>query len=293
MPSVEYHDEISRRCQNIHAIPKMGSNELQGAGVCQPGSVPVLCYHSVDPAWESPLAMTPEGFAEHCAWLSRSRTVVPVDVLVPRAAEGRRSAGPEVAITFDDGFAAVHQHALPVLRRHRLPTAMFLVARTLHDGSVQDAPARADWLRPQPPVGPKTLSLQQVLELRDAGMQAGSHSWAHADLTTLSEAECIRDLRESRELLEDLLRQPITMLAYPYGFHSPHVRRAAAAAGYEYALALPEGPEPDGTYAVPRVGIYRRNGVMSLQVKCSRWYLGARQSRGYARRRGAAARPKG
>lgn len=235
------------------------------------------------------MAMTPEGFDAQCSWLSRSRRVVPVDALVPRVAEGRRTS--KIAVTFDDGFAAVHEHALPILRLHRLPTAMFVVARTLQEAS--DAPVRADWLRPQPAEGPKTLNLQQLLELRDAGMQVGSHSWAHADLRTLSEAECVRDLAESRELLEDLLGQSITVLAYPYGFHAPHVRRAAAAAGYEYALALPEGPEPGGTHAVPRVGVYRRNGVMALRVKSSRWYLGGRQSRGYARWRGVIGRPTG
>ena len=57
------------------------------------------------------------------------------------------------------------------------------------------------------------------------------------------------------------------LLAYPYGFHTAHVRRAAAAAGYEYALSLPQGPEPSGPLAVPRVGIYRDNCVTGLRVK--------------------------
>ena len=38
----------------------------------------ILCYHSVEPDWESPLAVTPEAFAAQATWLSRSRQVLPV-----------------------------------------------------------------------------------------------------------------------------------------------------------------------------------------------------------------------
>lgn len=239
--------------------------------------MPVMCYHSIDPDWESPLAVDPADFAQQCSWLSRHRRVLPASRLVRLLGEGRRPPARATALTFDDGFADFHEHGLAILRQHRLPAAMFLVARNLEEGG----PTRADWLRPQPDPGPRTLSREQVLEIADLGIELGSHSWAHHDLRNLSEDECTRDLRDSRESLEDLLRRPVTMLAYPYGFHAPHVRRAAETAGYEYALSLPEGPEPTGRFAVPRAGIYRRNSVQALRTKSSRWYLPARLSRAY------------
>lgn len=236
--------------------------------------MPVICYHSVDPDWESPLAVTPESFADQCRWLAEHREVVDSRDLVPAVAAGRHTPPRAVSLTFDDGFAAVLEHALPVLTRHKLPSMMFLVAGTL------EAPSpRADWLRPQPSPGPLVLDKDQVLAMKDAGVTFGSHTWAHHDLRELSEAECVIDLRESREAIEDLLHEPVEMLAYPYGFHAPHVRRAAEAAGYRYALSLPEGHETTGRSAVPRVGVYRGNSVTALRVKSSRWYLGARMAR--------------
>lgn len=123
----------------------------------------ILCYHSVDPAWESPLAVRPEEFEAHCDWLTRHRTVVPLADAATRLDRSGRLPSGLAVITFDDGFTGVLDHALPVLRRHGLPATVFLVAQTLTDEGLA-----ADWVR-TPPAGPlTTLTRDQVLELRRA-----------------------------------------------------------------------------------------------------------------------------
>jgi len=144
-----------------------------------------------------------------------------------------------------------------------------------------------DWVDTPPPWTLRTLTADQVLELHRSGVHIGSHSWAHRDLTQLGYSECVRDLRESRELLEDLLRTSVPLLAYPRGRHNAVVRQAAAAAGYTHALALPQQHEQAGRYAVPRVGVFPGNTLATLRVKSSRLYLPARTHRGFpAVRRG-------
>ena len=69
---------------------------------------------------------------------------------------------------------------------------------------------------------------QQEVEVEPGPERAGS--LAHRDLTMLSDEECHRDLRESRELLEDLLGEPVPFLAYPGGRNDARVQRAAARA---------------------------------------------------------------
>lgn len=234
----------------------------------------ILCYHAVDPDWASPMSVDPAAFADQCAWLARRRRVLPLAEaagLVDRS--GRLPRG-TAALTFDDGFASVLEHALPVLQRHRLPATVFLVAQTL---TQQGRPV--DWVRTPPPFPLRTVTPDQVLELRDAGIDLQSHSWAHHDLPELVPAACERDLRDSRELLEDLLGQPVTSLAYPRGLHDEQVRTAAARAGYARAFALPERAEQPGPYAVPRVGVYAGNTVSTLRFKCGRSYLPVRHSR--------------
>lgn len=238
----------------------------------------ILCYHSVEPDWNSPLAVTPEAFARQAAWLRRSRQVLPVPDALPRLdARGRLPRG-VAALTFDDGFAALHRYVLPVLVREKLPATFFLVAQTL-----TPAGRPVDWVDTPGAERLTTLTLDQVLEMRDAGVDLQSHSWAHRDLTQLSWEECVRDLRDSRELLSDLLGRRVTLLAYPRGRHHAGVRAAAAAAGYTHAFALPETAEEAGDYAVPRVGIYRGNGAAAVRLKSARPYLRLRTSEPVAR----------
>lgn len=236
----------------------------------------ILCYHAVDADWPAPMSMEPDLFGRHCAWLARRRTVVPVtEALRLMDHRGRLPRG-MAALTFDDGFTSVHTQVLPQLRRTGLPATVFLVAETLTDQG-----RAVDWVDRPPAYPLTTLTLDQVHEMRDAGIDFQSHSWAHRDLTTLPYDECLDDLRRSRELLQDLLGAPVTQLAYPRGRHNPTVRRAARDAGYDHAFALPESREQTGAYAVPRVGVHRGNGTAVLAVKDTRPYLAVRTAPAY------------
>jgi peptidoglycan/xylan/chitin deacetylase (PgdA/CDA1 family) len=99
----------------------------------------------------------------------------------------------------------------------------------------------------------------------------------------LSQEACERDLRESRELLSDLLGRPVTLLAYPRSRHNAAVHQAAERAGYTSAFTLPERRERPGPYAIPRVGVHRGNGSWVLRVKATRPYLPLRTSARTAR----------
>jgi len=244
----------------------------------------VLCYHAVQPGWQAPMSMEPDMFASHMGWLARHRRVVPLDTAVGSLDRHGRLPGRAVALTFDDGFRSVHQHALEVLTRHGLPVTVFLVAATLGEGGHD-----VDWVD-RPPDSPlETLTVDQIHEMQSLGVSFQSHSLAHRDLTQLAYDECVRDLTSSRELLESVLDSHVRLLAYPRGRHSAAVRAAAEAAGYTHAFTLPERREPSGPYALPRVGIYHQNTVARLRLKCAPAYLPARTSRGAALVRRASA----
>jgi peptidoglycan/xylan/chitin deacetylase (PgdA/CDA1 family) len=236
----------------------------------------ILCYHAVQPGWRSPMSVEPAVLDEHCGWLSRRRSVVPLQEAVHRLdATGRLPRG-LAALTFDDGFSSLHEHGFPVLARHRLPATVFLVAETL-----TAAGRPVDWVDTAPAEQLTTLTIEQVREMQDAGIRFESHSFSHLDLTSLSFEDCVRDLTDSRELLETLLGRPVRLLAYPRGRHNASVRAAAERAGYSHAFTLPEGREPVGPYAVPRVGLFDGNDLRHLRVKSARSYLRLRTGRPY------------
>ena len=236
----------------------------------------ILCYHAVDPEWRSPLVVSPADFDQQMTWLAANRRVLPLDRAVSRLDGSSRLPPGETAITFDDGFRSILTHALPALRRHHLPATVFVVAETL------TAAGRAvDWVDTPPQWPLETLSLDELLELQDSGVTVGSHSYSHRNLPELGERECEQDLRASRELLEELMGRPVPFLAYPRGRHDAKVRRAAAGAGFHNSFSLPEGSEPMGPYAVPRVGVYPGGGPRALWLKTTRHYLPMRTSRIY------------
>lgn len=239
--------------------------------------MPILCYHSIDDTWESPLAVRGSDFARQCAWLQRNRTVVDVDTAARMMDRKGRLPRGTVALTFDDGIADNYDQALPVLRQYRLPAMIFVVAETVRRGQ------EVDWVNDPPTTGLRVLDRDQILEMAESRVAVGSHSLHHRTLTDLSPDECLDDLRTSREILEDLLGRPVVHLAYPRGAYDEMVRTAAARAGYTWSFTLPQGPEEVTDQSLPRVGIFRDNGPVRFRAKLSEQYLATRTSPLYQR----------
>ena len=239
----------------------------------------ILMYHSVESGWASPLAVDTHDFARQCEWLAAHRNVVDLAEAVRLMdSRGRLPAGVS-ALTFDDGFPSVYHHAFPQLLRHRLPATVFLVARTLEPGGTEPGDVE------------RWLTLDQVLEMQNAGIRFGSHSRAHRILTLLDPADCEDDLRRSRESLEARLGRPVPFLAYPGGFHNEAVRAAAARAGYTRAFGTSRGRDPAGPFAIPRIGVYPVDGIAALRLKTNRRYVTVRRSGLFPALRKLARRP--
>ncbi len=238
----------------------------------------ILCYHAVQEPWPSPLPVAPTLFERHCAYLAAQARVVDLHDAMAHVRERGRWPDRRIALTFDDGFESLYHHAWPVLRRYSLPATVFLVADTLSG----DQPV-VDWVDDPPTEGLTTLTVAQVLEMRAGGIRFGSHSARHRVLTDLSEEDCLADLTRSRVALEDLLSEPVPLLAYPRGRNDASTRAAARAAGYSHGFTLPQQREPGGPYGVARVGIFNGNDLAALRVKLHPRYLQVRTSRWYPR----------
>ncbi|HYM71287.1 MAG TPA: polysaccharide deacetylase family protein [bacterium] len=90
----------------------------------------VLCYHRVAPAPEADptgrgLQVASARFRAHMEILARRFTVVPLEDLVARLADGARTDG-MAAVTFDDGYADNYLSAFPILSELSIPATIFL-----------------------------------------------------------------------------------------------------------------------------------------------------------------------
>jgi peptidoglycan/xylan/chitin deacetylase (PgdA/CDA1 family) len=115
--------------------------------------------------------------------------------------------------TFDDGFASDFDYALPILNSHGLRGHFFITP-----GWTGHRKGYIGW--------------QQLKAICDAGHIIGAHGWSHTLLTHCSPSELDRELRLSRETLEDKLGVAITSISFPGGRYNRRVLAACRKAGY-------------------------------------------------------------
>ncbi len=167
------------------------------------------------------LSTSPRQFAEHMRILHARRWRV---VSLADAVQALEAGGADenlVTLTFDDGFQNFASEALPVLRHFNFPATLFAV--TEYCGRSNDWPGQPASIRRQP-----LLGWSQIEQLAAHGITVASHTCTHRDLTTLGLIALDAELRDSQRILEEVLRQPIQWLAYPYGAQNAKVRRQAA-----------------------------------------------------------------
>lgn len=221
----------------------------------------VLCYHATAGGWEHQLSVSPDALERQIRLLlARRYRAVP-------AAELMAGRGRLFHVTFDDAFRSVHD-ALPAMERLGVQATVF-ACTGLADGGRRfpvvklpgdPTPAESDL---------RTMSWDELRALVERGHEVGSHTVSHPRLTQISDQELGRELRESREQLESELGRRCRFLAYPFGDHDTRVRVAAREAGYEAAFALPGKARPFDSFGVPRVGIWRKDGLVRFMLKTS------------------------
>jgi peptidoglycan/xylan/chitin deacetylase (PgdA/CDA1 family) len=221
----------------------------------------VLCYHAVSARWEDPLAVPLDALERQLRGLlaRRYRPVGP--------AEAVTGSGRLMHVTFDDAFRSVAT-AVPALRRLGVPATVFACPGFADGDGIFNIPELAPLL-PEHAEHLSTMNWAQLRELVESGVEVGSHTVTHPHLTKLADAELQRELQESRERLEDELGARCRFLAYPFGEEDARVRAVARSSGYDAAFALPGNQASADPYAVPRVGIWRKDGSLRAALKTS------------------------
>jgi peptidoglycan/xylan/chitin deacetylase (PgdA/CDA1 family) len=242
----------------------------------------ILCYHNVVPAVDATvgdpaLHLPREYFEQQMRWLRDHYHVVSLRELVDRVAAGR-SLRSTAAVTFDDGYAGVFEHALPILEALGIPATVFVVAGAVGQsaGFWWDRPEIVDsatpgrretWLtemrgdgdvivasdaRAADPGLPASHRPADWATMRAAfgrGLDLGAHSVTHRSLPTLSDSELEHEVVASRATLYRATGIEPEFFAYPYGLWDPRVRTRVLSAGYRAAFTLDDGR--NGAHADP------------------------------------------
>lgn len=229
----------------------------------------VLCYHDVVDDSDATagnalgLRMPVSRFERQMRWLRDHYTIVALEELAEHARRGaslRRIA----AVSFDDGYSGVLDHAWPLLQSMKIPATVFVIAdraefwwddpdvlrehspererhwlsvykgdRTAIIGSVRDRVTAT-------PTSPRfrNATWESLTVAARAGLTLGAHTVTHRSMTTLDDGELERELVESRAIIARHSGVTPTLFAYPYGLWDERVRRATQSAGYRAAFTL-------------------------------------------------------
>jgi peptidoglycan/xylan/chitin deacetylase (PgdA/CDA1 family) len=178
-------------------------------------------YHSLDDSG-SVISVGPRQFREQMQVLRDGGFT---GISLQRLLDGWEARSPlpdrPVVITFDDAFANVSEHGIPVLAEHAFGATIFAVSGYCG--------RRNDW--PTQPGGVPVLPLMSMRELRDLserGFEIGAHTVNHPPLDRTSPEETAREMTESRQILQDGVGRSVVTFAYPYGAANAHARGLAA-----------------------------------------------------------------
>jgi peptidoglycan/xylan/chitin deacetylase (PgdA/CDA1 family) len=236
---------------------------------------PILCYHKVDTRRElgvtrvaprvfrrqmealAAAGVRTLGAADLYALVARG-TVIGHRVLAPSSAasqpEARQdadAAAPAVALTFDDGYAALSEHAFPVLADLGLKALVFVVTGFV--GRDNDWDVHYGWRRF------RHLSWDDLARWQERGIEVHSHGATHARLTWVSHGEVAEELGRSREEIARRTGVAPLGISYPFGAVDRWVATLASDAGYRLGFGGPRGlpgVETDSPMALRRRPVY-------------------------------------
>jgi peptidoglycan/xylan/chitin deacetylase (PgdA/CDA1 family) len=232
--------------------------------LCRRRSV-ILCYHGVgttniriDPGF---LRVRPDAFRSQLELLLQAGfEFITVSELSDRASGGVPPPG-LAALSFDDGMDDNHAVVLPILTELDLPATVYVTTSLIGRPN--------PWLAAD--AGARMMNEAELRELAAAGFEIGAHSVTHPDLSQLDYVTCLREMTESREILEQLIDAPVRTFAYPYCRYGEAALAAARAAGFSAAVTC-QGLGSWDRYELKRSLITGKDGLPVFLLKLTDRY---------------------
>jgi peptidoglycan/xylan/chitin deacetylase (PgdA/CDA1 family) len=212
------------------------------AAINKSAAVIVLLYHRFEEHArpKDSLAIAPEEFDKEMQEIKDAGfTVIPMQDFIAWRRGDKNIPAKSCIITIDDGYLSGYDTAWPILKKYGYPFTMFVYINYINSGG-------------------KSISWDQLAEMRDAGVDIECHTYSHSrlddpgfgvDATTKARVEkdiqtlgregwLHKEIVDSKKALEQQLGIKVDAFAYPYGngSNNPHIRQVVKDAGYDVAF---------------------------------------------------------
>lgn len=209
----------------------------------------ILCYHKIERRLELGVTrLSPRRFARQMERFAadgwRSLTL---DELAAAARGERVPRAKELAITFDDAYRGLREHAFPVLEALGFSATCFVIteyAGRLNAWDVAYGGRRF-----------AHLAWRDMRKWEGRGISFASHTATHPRLTWCSDAEVRREMRRSRSAMHAALGSAPRAISYPFGAFGEREMVVARSEGYDTGFAL-AGRWTGDAMGVTRLPVY-------------------------------------
>jgi len=216
--------------------------------------VPILMYHHIrnynDPkdTIGTNLSVPIENFDAQIKYLKENgySTITFADFV---AFPGKKLPEKPVIVTFDDGYDDAYTNAYRVLKNNGDVAVFYIISSFMGRDDI--------------------VTVSQIKEMSDNGMEIGSHTVDHPDLTTISATKLKSELTKSKTAIEAIIGKSVISFCYPSGKNNSLVDTATKDVGYTTATTTVSGVSTTSSdkFALPRIRITATDNLTTFANK--------------------------
>jgi glycosyltransferase involved in cell wall biosynthesis/peptidoglycan/xylan/chitin deacetylase (PgdA/CDA1 family) len=220
----------------------------------------ILLYHHIGfPVEETEhlsLTVSPAKFLRHVRWLRwRGYTAITPAQWLSWRATGIGLPKKPVLFSFDDAYADLTKHAMPVLEQYGFQSAVFVISGQMGGKTSWD--------------GLPIMTIEQIRHWAARGVEIGAHTRTHPDLTAIPDELVYEEVKGSKD---DLLKAGIMPLsfAYPYGLFNDRIQ-AAVNGVFPLAFTCEEGLNDLRTdpLSLKRTMVQRGDTLVDIELRAA------------------------
>lgn len=224
--------------------------------------IPVLMYHAVVDSGDQRgrYSVSVDEFRQHLEHLKAEgyTSIKDQDLLAIRE-ESRPCPQKPIILTFDDGRPEHHRIVYPLLKEYGFHGVFFVITGRI--GQMN------------------SLTDEELIEMRDAGMSIQSHSHSSLHLDTLAPSQRQHEIAASSRTLESLLQKPCTSFCLPGGWYDASVLKDIQDESYKLIFSSDIGTTPIETSSalVRRIEVRGNRGFRHFRGFESPWAIAWRR----------------
>lgn len=216
-------------------------------------AVPILMYHhiAIPPeradAIRLDLSVWPERFDQQLAYFaSHDYHALKLADVYDAVMKGAPLPSNPIVFTFDDAYDDAYYNALPILKKYNFVGTFYVPTGLL---------GRTGY-----------MTWEQVIELSKAGMDIESHSVTHASMKGKTSSFLLREMGDSKRVLEANLGHPVEFFCYPGGAYDALAIQVLQELGYLSATTTQPGAHEheSAPFEWPRVRVRGADQVGDL-----------------------------